>query len=354
MKRSFFLIFCLCIVYAVNCQELSAGDLVSLSTLSLQKFDQAIGKKGFSKAELSDRNEAVVHVYRQKIRSETQAQRYAERYQAGKEQFMVFKTSSVQEFLSIRQQLKTEGFFYGVDTLPNDSKEILFQKKNIAVLTGRVIENADTLYSFRFQYKILPNPSAVSYADDLLQFTSHQHLISMFGSSNVLKDVYYFTDNEISACSVLFPNSSRQAVFIWKDETNLTDLSSVIVGGGLRVGDDINYASHITENTWMLRNGIHPNMSMRKLIEMNGRDFHFYGKDSPYFMKVMPESNGAVNFKETTVILGCLNCNGISLFDAVSVSAADAVDRNLAMHVLMMILTPSDNNKEKEETTGDK
>jgi hypothetical protein len=348
MKKGFFFVISLCAAGVVCCQDVSCNDLFSWSALSMQKFEQAIAKKGFSKAELSSRNEAVYHVYQQKTRDSAQPMRITERYQAGKEQFLVLKTSSFSEFASMRQQLKTDGFFCGLDTFPADGSEVLLQKRNVAVQAGKIIEHSDTLYSLRFHFAVLPHPAAIEYADDLLQFTSHQYLISMFGAGNVLKDVYFFNDNEINACTVLFPNTSRQAVFIWKDETNLKDLSSVIVGGGLHVGGDINYASHIVENSWTLRNGMRPNMRLSELMKMNGADFQFYGKESPYYLKVKPDTEGAVNFKITSVVLGCLNCTGTSFLDTELVSAEEAMDRNLALHVQMLILSPF-YSKEREE-----
>jgi hypothetical protein len=353
MKKAFFFSISLYMACAANCQDLSAGDVISWASLSQSKFEQAIGKKGFSKAELADRNEAVYHIYHQKIRDSAQPVRITERFQAGKEQFLVIKTSSFPEFDAIRQQLKKDGFFCGIDPMPNDGTEILLQRKNVSVQATRVIENRDTLYSLKFQFSSLPHPSAIQYADDLLQFTSHQYLISMFGAGNVLKDVYFFNDNDISACSVLFPNTSRQAVFIWKDETNLKDLSSVIVGGGLHVGGDINYASHIIENSWTLRNGIRPNMKLRELMQMHGADFLIYGKDSPFYLKVKPAEKGAVDFKITSVVLGCLNCTGTSFLDTELVSAEEVIDRNLSMHVQMLILSPH-YSKEREEAKDTK
>jgi hypothetical protein len=354
MKKGFFFIIGLCIAWTINCQEVSCSDLISWSSLSLQKFEQAVAKKGFSKAELSGRNQAVYHVYRQKIRDSAQALRIAERFQAGKEQFLVLKTSSYPEFVSMRQQLKTDGFFCGLDSFPADGSEVVLQKKNVIVQAGRIIENADTLYGLRFHFANIPHPSAIQYADDLLQFTSHQFLISMFGAGNVMKDIYFFNDNEINACSVLFPNTSRQAVFIWKDETNLKDLSSVIVGGGLHVGGDINYASHIIENSWTLRNGMRPNMRLRELMQMNGADFQFYGKESPYYLKVKPDADGAVNFKTTSVVLGCLNCTATSFLDTELVSAEEAMSRNLALHVQMLILSPFYSKEREESREADK
>jgi hypothetical protein len=343
MKRAILLILSYWLFTAVNAQEFTATELLSLSSLPPQKFDNAISKKGFAKDMFTDRYryEALVHIYQQKTKAENQPVRYAEKYEKGKEQFLVFKTSSLQEFHDIKLKLKQDGFFYAADSLQN-GKEILFQKKNIVVAASRVIENTDTLYVFRFENKVLPAPSSVRFADDLLQFDSHQHLVTIFGTGNVLKDVYYFNNNELSNCSVLFPNSSRQAVFIWKDEENLTGLASLIVGGGLRVGDDLNNTSHVVENSWMLRNGIHPNMSLKKLLEMNETDFGVYGKESPYFMKVMPDSSGALNFKDISVVLGCLNCSGTRTMDGDSFSAEAAVERNLSLHVLMVILSKKD------------
>jgi len=44
-----------------------------------------------------------------------------------------------------------------------------------------------------------------------------------FGEKNVKKDGYYFSEKELRKCSVLFANTSQQAVFIWEDQINLRE-----------------------------------------------------------------------------------------------------------------------------------
>lgn len=355
MRGIAILTFTAFITIAGQSQELSTAELISLTSLTPQKFEQAINKKGYQKADMTDRGDAVVHVFnpKQKTAEEVKIKRYAEKYQQGEEQFLVYATSSFAENNTIREKLRKEGFFCPVDSVIYNGKEILFQKKNMVVAAACLVSPADTVYSFRFQYKNLPTPARVNFADDLLQFTSHQHLVTMFGAANVTKDQYYFSDNEINACTVLFPNTSRQAIFIWNDEMNLADLGSIVIGGSVRGGSSTeNEMQQVSENAWMLRNGIRANMKLEELLELNGKDFTIYGKESDYFMKAdAAAEKGDIDFKEIAVIMGCLNCSSTYLLNKEKLSAEDALDNNLSMHVLMLILYPTDNTTKDEVKT---
>jgi hypothetical protein len=355
MRGIAILVFTVFISVAGQSQELSTAELISLTSLTPQKFEQAINKKGYQKADMTDRGDAVVHVFNPKPKKaeEVKVKRYAEKYQQGEEQFLVYATSSLTENNTIREKLRKEGFFCPVDSVIYNGREILFQKKNMVVAAACLVNPVDTIYSFRFQYKNLPAPARVNFADDLLQFTSHQHLVTMFGAANVTKDQYYFSDNEINACTVLFPNTNRQAIFIWNDEMNLSDLGSIVIGGSVRGGDQAaTEMLQVSENAWMLRNGIRPNMKLKDLLELNGKDFTIYGKESDYFMKAdAAAEKGEIDFKEIAVIMGCLNCSSSYLLNKEKLSAEIALDNNLSMHVLMLILYPEDNSAKAEVKT---
>jgi hypothetical protein len=233
------------------------------------------------------------------------------------------------------------GFFCGNE---KDTAGVLFQKKNISVLANIIRENGDdTLFSLIINQRKLPLPENIQFAEDLLQFSSHEYLISVFGSVNVVKDLYYFSEKEVAKCSVLFPKTSRQAVFIWDDDINLRKPAYLIIGGNMNASSISNYDGVIGENVWNSKEGIYSGMSLNSLISLNGNSFKFYGKnsDSPYM--VVPENTGALNFRTNRVILGCLNPGGSRLLNNKMISADEILTDNLGIYVYMMMILPSAN-----------
>src|SRR6185436_16129684 len=197
-------------------------------------------------------------------------------------------TSSIKEFEENKKALYDEGFYCGSDSAAAAS--LLFQKKNISVLVNKR-EAEDTVYSFLYQQADLPTIDKIKYADDLLQFNSHEFLVSVFGEKNVIKDVYYFSEKEFVKCSVLFPRTSRQAVFFWEDVPNMTSPMTIIIGGNMNTGSSANYDGLIGENVWSSKDGIYSGMSLNSLIKLNGNTFKFYGKNSTSPYMILPDNN---------------------------------------------------------------
>ena len=183
-------------------------------------------------------------------------------------------------------------------------------------------------------------PDSIQFAEDLLQFYSHEYLVSFFGQSNVVKDLYYFSEKEVAKCTVLFPKTNRQAVFIWEDNVNLCKPAYLIIGGNMNAATISNYDGIIGENAWNSKDGIYSGMSLNSLLRLNGNSFKFYGKnaESPYL--VLPENTGAINFKANRVVLGCLNPGGSQLLNNKMVSADEILSDNLGIYVYMMLIMP--------------
>ncbi len=344
MRRLVFIISSILFSLTVNSQDLSVDELLTLTSLSSQKFDQYISKKGFTKSSSGFQHDSLAQTWQPKQnnkKKKEQIQRQVERSQVRRMNMLHFKTSCPKEFGTIRTKLKKEGFQCPADTLVNCSFPLRFKRKNITVNVDRLIENEDTLFSFRFNEKLPPAPAKIEFANDLLQFESHEDLIYIFGENNVKKDKYYFSDNDARVCTVLFPYSSRQVVFLWKDDSTCSELASIVFGGTLGISSDISYTSQVAANTWMLSNGISCNLNLRELIQMNGGDLRFYGKQSKYFLSLVPENTGQLELNEgISVVLGCLNCENDTVLNAATVSAKDALQKGLGMHVLMVILSP--------------
>ena len=329
-------------------QDFSAKDFLSASSLSSKKFESYLNKKNFFPGGSRMQNDTIVNIYnfkRKRKKEDTlQIKRIIESFKTKNDISFTYFTSIRDEFLESLDELKRDGFYSGTLT---DTAAILFQRKNISVLASTVIESpGDTVYSLSFQQKELPPPEKIQYAEDLLQFYSHENLVSVFGNNNVIKDVYYFSESEISKCSVLFPKTNRQAVFIWGDEVNLCKPSGVIVGGNTNNANAANYEGVILENLWGLREGVHSGMSLRSLIKANGNSFMFYGKNSTLPYMIVPENTGNLDFKRNMIILGCLNPNSSPLLKKPTIDASEVSADDLGLFVFMIMLVPSSVNKE--------
>lgn len=318
---------------------------------STQKFDHFLSKKGYIKGESGSVVDYPVYAFQAKQNSRRKKEktilRSIEKFQKGQYHTLVFRTSSLRECAALKGKLKKEGFICN-DSIGTENKPLQLRKKNISVLVNTVLENTDTLYSFNFNLKELPSPDSINYANDLLQFTSHDELITMFGESNVKKDLYYYDEKEIKPCSVLFPRSDRQAVFIWDKDPTASKLASVIIGGSLRIESDMSYTSAIAQNNWSLTNGIQCNMGLKELLAMNGNDLKFYGRQSNLFMSLTPQNAGKINMEGMTIILGCHNCTGTKLLDSETVSAEDALNNGLGMFVIMVMLSPPEETHQEK------
>ena len=345
MKRFLLFIFIvskllLCNVYS---QSLSVKDFLNVSSLSPKKFDNYISKKKFVPINKLFQNDTLISTYSlktKKRRGDTASvRRIIETYQKDKSFSFAFHTSSRDEYTAARKGLKEAGFFCG-----NESDDcaafFLYQRKNLSVLVNTIIEWDDTLYSFLFHEEELPTLANIHYAEDLLRFASHEYLVSVFGEKNVKKDLYYFSEKEINKCSVLFSHTKRQAVFIWKDEVNLCQLSYILIGGNMPTGSSINYKDVIAENAWMSREGVYSGMGLANLTRLNGNDFNFYGKNSEFPLMVVPENTGTIDFKKNVVVLGCLSLGGSPLLNKQMISADEALTDNPGLYVFMIMILP--------------
>ncbi len=345
MRGSLLFLISFLIACSVHGQKYSVNDFLYASSLSPKKLESYLNKKKFVRGGSSYQSDIAVNVYHRKIEKSKKKKdtlnitRSVETFQTKSNSSFTYITSLENEYIESLKELKEEEFYCGNE---NDTVRILFQKRNISVVAKRIIEkNADTLYSIAITHHVLPLPEEIQFAEDLLRFYSHEYLVSFFGQKNVIRDVYYFSEKEVAKCTVLFPKTSRQAVFIWEDNINLCKPAYLIIGGNMNAGTITNYDGIISENVWNSKDGIYSGMSLNSLMKLNGSSFKFYGKnsDSPYM--IVPEKTGAINFKTNRVVLGCLNPTGSRLLNNATIGADEILSDNLGLYVYMMMILPS-------------
>jgi hypothetical protein len=79
---------------------------------------------------------------------------------------------------------------------------------------------------------------------------------------------------------------------------------------------------------------------LRELLEINKRDFQFYGVDSEYSMMVEPQNTGYIDFKRVGIMLSSLDGISSPLLRKQKISAEEATENRLALHVFYIMLTP--------------
>lgn len=322
----------------VRAQSFQVDDLVALSALSPKKFDNYMNANGYSSGIKTMQDDAMAFTFFEK-RKKSKADsiivnRRVSLFKQEKDYCYAFYTTSLKEYHAGLNYLRAN-FFYGSNQ--DSSQSQLYQHKNMTVEVSQAVEDSVTTYSFLLKRKELPE--TVNFAEDLLNFDSHELLATFFGEQNVKKDVYYFSEKKLKKCSVLFGNSNRQVVFVWEDEDNLRKLSYILISGVLPTENAMPFNDNISRNKWPFKSGIYSGMSIRDLLDLNGKDFTFYGEDSEFSMMIEPENSGNIDFKKTGIMLTSLD-GSPGILRKAKVSAAAAIENHIALHVFYIMLTP--------------
>ena len=337
------LIALLCItVTHVRSQSFTVNDLVILASVQSKNIDHFMKKKGFEVATVKTDSLAIQACFIIKLKK-------GKTYQGPKRtieismqddcKYFTLHTASGDEYLEGERSLIQSGFFYDKKKGITVKGSVFFQKGNITVQARPDSESSDAGYTFILKERKLP--SAVKYAEDLLQFDSHEYLASFFGTQNVKRDMYYFSEKELKKCSVLFSGTKYQVVFVWGDEANLNNLLYILVPHVLPTASAEGNHPATGNSEWQFKSGIYAGMDIKSLLRLNEMDFNIYGSESELAFMIKPADKGRINFKNTAVMLGCSNCDDIKMFNQKEISAMDVVKQDLPMYVNDVIIYPS-------------
>ena len=323
-------------------QSFNIDNLVKVASLPSKDIDHFMNKNGYVLTSSKLENEAMEASFSIKVKKNKPyigPKRTINIYLKDDSKYFTLHTSSLNEYVDGQRSLIKSGFFY--DTQKDVSKDtsILFQKGN--TLIQATVGEDDGIPQYSFKLKVKKIPSAIKYAEDLLQFDSHEFLVSFFGGQNVKKDMYYFSEKELKKCSVLFSGTRYQVVFVWGDENNLNNLLYILVPHALPTAGAEKKNPVTGNNEWQFRNGIYPGMDIKELLRLNEMDFNIYGNTSELAFMVKPVDNGKIDFKKTAVMLSCNNCDDIKMFNQQEVSALAVAKKDLPMYVTDVIIYPS-------------
>ena len=318
----------------VNAQSFDVGDLITLSTLPNTSVGHFMNKKGFIISDKPTEKDTVGVTYIIKVKrgkKDTSMLRSINMYEAYGSKYFILHTLVPEDFTNGKSSLIKSGFFNGDKKDTGKISSSVFQKGSISIQAFSEITDSITHYTFTLRNKIIPD--SIRFAEDLLQFDSHEYLVSYFGEKNVKKDRYFFSEKELRKCSVIFSGTRRQVLFVWGDQQNLNNLEYIIVTNELPTEGAAENNPLSADNVWKLKNGIHTGIQLRDLLRINEMDFYIYGNKSQLAFMVLPEVTGKIDFKQTEIMLSCKSCSQEDIFNQKEVSALDVAKANLQMRV---------------------
>ncbi|MEP6597521.1 MAG: hypothetical protein ABJA71_16320 [Ginsengibacter sp.] len=326
----------------IHSQSFNVKDLLALASLPSKNIDNFMSKKGFALSSSKMDSDTLGATFIIKVKGKKSyigPARSIDMYLKDDSKYFDLHTTSLNEYLDGQRGLIKSGFFYDDKKDISKVSAMLFQKANITIQATSGMQEGVPQYSFKLREVEIP--SSVMYAEELLQFNSHEYLASFFGVLNVKKDMYYFSEKDLKKCSVLYSGTRRQAVFVWGDENNLNNLSYILVTNILPTSGAAMSNPLSGNNEWIFKNGIHAGMAIKDLLKINEMDFNIYGNESDLAFMVKPEEKGKIDFNKTAVMLACSSCFDNAIFKQKTVSALDVAKANLPMRVYDVIIYPS-------------
>ena len=348
MRKIVFVFFWIALATMANGQQLSADKLLDMLSVTVAKLESQLLNKRYHSSGTELYGDTAIKTYQyypvikksKKMQTDSVSRKLLR--SVLKETFtLTYQTTSSAEYTGIIEALKKDGFYCEYE---KDSTIIpasyFYQHEDYTA--GASIKEVDSRawYSITFYKKILPVDKDLHYAEDLLEFTSHEYLVYYFGEKNVKKDIYYFAGNDIVKCSVLFINTKRQVIFIWKDGLNRRKLDNQLFGGQHKLKSQQDPDKYMPENSWALKSGVHAGMPLFELRAMNEKNIAFCGGDAVNPGLVFPESAGKVDFKNADVILGCMNCSDDKFLSTKVMYADKAMQDGRILFVLTIVLYP--------------
>ena len=318
----------------------SIRDLAAMSQMTVQKFDAHILKKDYRRDYYSPRETQTEYAYYQQKPKKKEKMLHTLSYKAESDLTHVgFQTSSEKERDELFEELRRSGFVQYGKPAPATQLHSLYQKDEYTVGYSVEIKDTVTLYTFLLQRKSLPKVKEVAYAEDLLPYSSHEYLRSSFGAGNVREDVFYYSETETNKCSVLFPGTEREVIFVWQDEQQLRKPAFLLVGGNLKPDNSLAANRQIRHNVWRSRQGVYAGMSLQELEDVNNGVVKFYGWHTEQAGMLLPQNSGTINFKELGLVLHCINCDS-EVKPINVVSSNQAIQQAQKVHVATLVILP--------------
>jgi hypothetical protein len=340
MKTLILFSFICFLIQSSEAQSLNIKELTALSELLPEKQEQQLKKKGFTKIAPTPNNSFAyikIPMHKDSQRLEQPIQ-YFKISRDGARIETIYQTTSLDDFLLLEKELKITGFKY--HPISDNNKLVLFQKENLTFERADNLIDSVPYFGLKMNMLKMPKSKDFLYLEDHFVFNSHEFLTTLYGKQNVKSDVFRFSATGTRKCTVIFPNTDRQAIFLWDDEINLRGIHSIIVGE-LSAGVTSN-TNQVTLSTWRSKQGIYCGMSLKDLEQRNASPINFYNWPAEHAGIVSNNNNkGIINFEKIKMIFSCMNCHFIHVDNSQDIiSSTFALQQNQRVHISTIVIFP--------------
>ena len=339
MKRFGFFIICGLLSQFALGQSMDMRELTKLLELSQGKLESHLQKKGYKKFFYNENGDLNIS-YTKLEKNKSKAPKNVRSFQiipneSGYE--LAYNTTSCAEDSLLKKEICSMGFTYAAKS---NEAPVFYQKESISIETFTKTVDTSKFYVLKAKKKDLPDKRDVLGAEDLLKLDAHEYLIEVFGKENVKPDVFYFSETETNKCSVLYPNSNREAIFIWNDEVNMKDLDFVVIGGTLKPRVNTQSVNQIPHNSWGSRQGVYCGMSLKEVEKLNEGPIRFYNWNTESAGYLAPNNKGSIDFTRIGLVFNCMNCNFTKVANTQITESNFALNKNQKVYVTTLIILP--------------
>jgi hypothetical protein len=340
MKTLILFSFICFLIQSSEAQSLNIKELTALSELLPEKQEQQLKKKGFTKI-APNQNNSFAYIKIQMHKDSQRLEQPIQLFQTSREGARVetiYQTTSLNDYLLLETELKSAGFKY--HPISESNKLVLYQKDNQTFERADNITDSVPYYGLKMHMLKMPKSKDFLYLEDLFVFNSHEFLVTLYGKQNVKSDIFRFSATGSRKCTVIFPNTDRQAIFLWDDEVNLRGIHSIIVGE-LSAGVTSN-TNQVTLSTWRSKQGIYCGMSLKDLEQRNASPINFYNWPAEHAGIVSNNNNkGKINLEKIKMIFSCMNCHFIHVDNSQDIiSSTVALQQNQRVHISTIVIFP--------------
>ncbi len=349
-----FLLATLWVIFATvaAAQEIPVGQLTQLVASTMTDAERLLAKSSYSLVLSAISNDTLYKTYEFRAGKKKTSQPDTSTRSivlAGYQQHLdaTYRTSLQQEYNQIRQALKKQGYYCDYENEEvSGTEQRLYQKEDRTAQFSDAPTEAGSCYSIKLHRQSMPTQDELRAADDLMKFTSHEYLVYYFGEKNVRKDLFYFTENDVVKCSVLFMNTDRQVIFVWKDAQNRREISNIILGGPNKLKSQEVAATKVAlQNQWRLKSGLRTGMHLVELRHLNNKGIVFCGGNAPNPGLILPESSGDLDFVNADVVLSCVNCTDEKFMASQVMKSDSELNEGRILFVQSIVLYPPKNDK---------
>jgi hypothetical protein len=350
MKKILLSVVFIGLAFFTKAQVMPMANLVEASFLPPAKFGKYVLKKGFTYIAEVKKADTALALYRfvKPVSRKTKNIDSTDRYFTitdNKDAFLLnYITSSAAEYYELKEQMKILGFYCNQEADSLKIPALLYQHNSVTVISSFFIKDSTSYYSLYLTRKKFPPSKDISYADDLMIFNSHEYISHYFGEKNVQKDIFFLPDNKTARCSVLFPNTALQVVFVWKDEINHRGIVNLLLGGQQKLQSSLENPGFVGESNWICRSGLRAGMTLYELRKLNDNNFKFYSGHTKKSGTIIPEKNGKLDFKKEDIVLSCINCEDAGSVKTAEITADDAIADGKIVFVLSVCLSANNSD----------